>query len=67
MGERWYRRRVLPVMVSNWGVWIPAVSIIYMLPPALQLPLQNLVLCLWALMLIFLTSPRGETATRPAS
>lgn len=55
LGPRWYRRRVVPVMVPNWGVWVPAVCIIYLLPVVLQLPLQNLVLCLWGLMLIFLT------------
>ncbi len=52
---RWYRRRVLPVLVSNLGVWVPAVCIIYALPTPLQLPLQNLVLCFFTLMLAFLT------------
>lgn len=47
----WYRRRVLPVLISNLGVWVPAVCIIYSLPTALQLPLQNLVLCFFTLML----------------
>jgi hypothetical protein len=48
---RWYARRVLPVLISNFGVWIPAVCIIYALPTALQLPLQNLVLCFFTLLL----------------
>jgi hypothetical protein len=47
----WYRRRVLPVLISNLGVWVPAVCIIYSLPTALQLPLQNLVLCFFTLLL----------------
>lgn len=47
----WYRRRVLPVLISNLGVWLPAVCIIYALPTPLQLPLQNLVLCFFTLML----------------
>lgn len=50
----WYRRLMLPVMLANWGVWIPAVVIIYILPLPLQVPIHNLVVCLWALMLIFL-------------
>jgi hypothetical protein len=48
---RWYRRRVVHVLVSNLGVWIPAVCIIYALPTPLQLPLQNLVLCFFTLLL----------------
>jgi hypothetical protein len=47
---RWYSRRVLPVLLSNAGVWIPAVALIYALPTPLQLPLQNLVLCFFTLL-----------------
>ena len=46
---RWYLRKVLPVLISNLGVWVPAVVVIYMLPTALQLPLQNLILCFYTL------------------
>ena len=49
---RWYLERVLPVAVSNWAVWVPAVCVIYCLPLALQLPMQNLVLCFWSLLLV---------------
>jgi hypothetical protein len=51
----WYLRCVLPLMVANWGVWVPAVAIIYLLPTALQLPLQNIVLCFFTLLVIFIT------------
>jgi hypothetical protein len=54
----WYRRRVLPVLISNLGVWIPAVCIIYALPTPLQLPLQNLVLCFFTLLLAHVTERR---------
>ncbi len=47
---RWIWRRVVPVLISNVGVWLPAVCIIYALPTALQLPLQNLVLCFFTLL-----------------
>jgi len=57
----WYRRRVLHVLISNLGVWIPAVCIIYALPTALQLPLQNLVLCFWTILLAHIM-PRREAA-----
>lgn len=46
----WYRRKVLPLLISNLGVWVPAVCIIYALPTPLQLPLQNLVLCFFTLL-----------------
>lgn len=53
---RWYRRRVLPVLISNLGVWVPAVCIIYALPTPLQLPLQNLVLCFFTLLLAHMSA-----------
>ncbi|MEM6854067.1 MAG: hypothetical protein AAF593_06620 [Planctomycetota bacterium] len=55
----WYGRVVLPVLISNAGVWVPAVLVIYCLPLALQLPVQNLVLCFWSLLLAF--QVRGVT------
>ena len=48
----WYQRRVLPMLISNLGVWIPTVSIIYALPTPLQLSLQNIVLCFFTLLLL---------------
>jgi hypothetical protein len=45
----WYRRRVLPILISNLGVWVPAVAVIYAMPTELQLPLQNIVLCFFTL------------------
>ncbi len=51
----WYRRRVLPMLISNLGVWVPAVCIIYSFPTPLQLPLQNVVLCFFTLMLAHLS------------
>ncbi|MFT5301771.1 MAG: hypothetical protein ACI87E_004520 [Mariniblastus sp.] len=56
LGERWYVRKVLPALISNWCVWLPAVIMIYSLPLALQLPVQNLILCFWVLILVFFTA-----------
>ncbi|MEM1444695.1 MAG: Mpv17/PMP22 family protein [Planctomycetota bacterium] len=53
--KHWVRWSVLPVVVNNWFVWIPAVIVIYTMPLALQLPFQNLVLCFWCLVLAFLS------------
>ena len=55
LGTHWYRRRGVPLMLANWGVWVPTVVLIYCLPLALQLPLQNIVLCLWSLLVIAMT------------
>lgn len=51
----WYRRRVPAMLISNLGVWIPTVCIIYSLPSTLQIPLYNLVLCFFTLLLAHLT------------
>lgn len=53
---RWYMRSAVPVLISNLGVWVPAVCIIYSLPTPLQLPLQNLVLCFFTLLIAHQTS-----------
>jgi hypothetical protein len=59
---RWYRRRVLPVLIANMGVWIPAVAIIYALPTPLQLPLQNIVLCFYTLIVAHQTRANPAVA-----
>jgi hypothetical protein len=56
----WYRRRVLHVLISNLGVWVPAVCIIFALPTPLQLPLQNIVLCFFSLLLAHVMPKRDE-------
>ena len=58
----WYGRTVLPTLLANLGVWVPAVAIIYALPTPLQLPLQNLVLCFFTLLLAHLNRRRDRSA-----
>jgi hypothetical protein len=53
---QWYARRVLPVLISVWALWIPVVSCVYALPSALQIPLFNVVLCFWSLLFAHLTA-----------
>lgn len=60
LGKNWYREKIFPMIVSSWFIWIPTVSIIYCLPLGLQLPVQNLILCFWSLIVIFLTSKPME-------
>ncbi len=49
-----WTRTIPTVLFSTWVVWVPAVAIIYCLPLPLQVPLFNLVLCFWVLMLAML-------------
>ncbi|MDB4265482.1 hypothetical protein N9891_01890 [bacterium] len=51
--ETSFLERAIPMVITNWVIWIPAVSLIYLFPPSLQLPLMNLILTLWCLILIF--------------
>jgi len=51
-----YWRSALPAgLMSTWSVWVPTVAIIYSLPSSLQVPLFNVVLCFWVLLLTTLT------------
>jgi len=55
LARRNYWERSVPLIISNWGVWIPAAAIIYSFPLALQVPLQNLILTIWVMLVILLT------------
>ena len=59
---RWYARRVLPVLLSLWCIWIPVVSCVYALPAALQMPLFNVVLCFWSMLFAHITSRQSRAA-----
>lgn len=48
-----FLERVIPLMIATWVVWIPAVSLVYLFPLPLQLPLMNIILALWCLILTF--------------
>jgi len=51
LAEQSLGRRVVIVTVSSWIVWIPTVAVIYSLPSALQVPLFNIIICFWSLLL----------------
>jgi hypothetical protein len=53
--KRWWTDSLMVMLVPNWLIWIVAVVAIYCLPLALQVPVQNLVLCFWCILLIFLS------------
>lgn len=52
--DRFYRRRVIPLLLPNWCFWIPMVSIIYALPAPLQFLLFVLALAAWSLIMVFI-------------
>ena len=58
---RWYYRRVLPVLLTLWFIWIPVVSCIYALPLPLQMPLFNLVLCFWSILFAHIVGRQKQT------
>jgi hypothetical protein len=57
---RWYYRRVLPVLLGVWAVWIPVVTCVYALPAPLQMPLFNVVLCFWSLLFATITARQNR-------
>ena len=58
----WYSRRVLPVLISVWALWIPVVSCVFALPSAMQIPLFNVVLCFWSLLFAHITTHQKGVA-----
>ena len=64
---RWYQRRVITPQLAVWCVWGPAVCCIYALPPVLQIPLFNVVLCFWSLLFASITTTRRHAVGAPAT
>lgn len=55
----YYRDTVVPTLFATWGVWIPVVSILYSLPPLLQIPLFGLALSLWVMLYTWMSEHRA--------
>ncbi len=53
---------VLGVLVAIWVVWIPGTAFIYSMPSPLQLPLFQLVLCFFVLLVSVIGKKRVETS-----
>ncbi|MFP4281089.1 MAG: hypothetical protein ACLFR7_06975 [Opitutales bacterium] len=56
-----FLERMLPVLISNASVWVPALFIVYQFPTALQLPLFNIILTFWVLTLAIVAKNQNET------
>lgn len=50
------------VILSTWIVWIPTTAVVYSLPSALQVPLFNIVLCFFVLMVSSITEDKSQAA-----
>jgi hypothetical protein len=46
-----FKEKLPATIFSTWVVWLPAVTLVYSMPTALQLPLFNLVLCFFVLLI----------------
>jgi hypothetical protein len=56
----WYREKVWPVVVTNWFIWVPSVIMIYSLPAPLRLPLMQMILCLFVLVITIIMHKRPD-------
>ncbi len=61
---RWYYRRVFPVLLTVWALWIPVVCCVYSLPEPLQVPLFSIVLCFWSLLFAHITAKQNRAPDR---
>ena len=43
--------KMIPTQIAVWCVWLPGVSLVYSMPPLLQLPVAVLIQCFWVLIL----------------
>jgi hypothetical protein len=53
---------ILFLLFSTWIIWIPAVTIIYSMPTNLQIPLFNLTLCFFVLVITIAEPKKQEVA-----
>ena len=66
MSPGWYRRLVLPNLIPNHMVWLPGATLVFCMPPDLQLPLSSLIACFWALMCLQISArTKGRIAVDP--
>lgn len=57
---QFYVKNVIPIQVAGWCIWIPAVSLVYFMPPALQVPVAALIQAFWTLILTTINERKRE-------
>lgn len=55
-----FLERMLPVIVSGWFIWIPGVTLVYTMPPLLQLPVAVTIQVFAVLVIMTLCERRPE-------
>jgi hypothetical protein len=59
--DRVFWTRTFPtVLVTNWLIWIPAVTLVYSLPAPLQFPLFSVIMCFFVLLVTLLARGNEE-------
>jgi hypothetical protein len=49
--QEFLNKKIIPTQIAVWCVWLPGVSLVYSMPPLLQLPMAVLIQCFWVLIL----------------
>jgi hypothetical protein len=58
--KRWWSEQFMSMLIANWTVWPVAIAAVYSLPLPLQIPVQNLIMCFWCVLLIFMTDQNRQ-------
>ena len=58
--RKYYRDSILPTLVAIWCVWIPIVSVLYVFPEVVQIPLYGLALTLWVILYTWMSEERAR-------
>lgn len=58
--SRFYALKIFPVLMANWMVWIPVVSVIYSLPAPLGIPLFIIAQSFWVMVFTTLSGKGTE-------
>lgn len=60
----YHRVKTVPAVIAAWGVWLPVVSLVYSLPPLLQLPVFSLALTFWVLIITWISRSHSRESQR---
>ncbi|MFC7336570.1 hypothetical protein ACFQY0_05215 [Haloferula chungangensis] len=60
----YYRKNIFPTVVAIWGVWIPIVTVLYLLPEPVQMPMYSLALTMWVMLYTWMSEERLRGSDR---
>jgi hypothetical protein len=61
-----FLEKVFPVLVAGWCIWIPGVSLVYFMPPLLQMPVAVLIQVFYVLILTTMSERKTGSPPPPA-